>query len=64
VNNVGFFEVRKFAEITDQDWTAMFELNVMSGVRLARALFPGCWSETAAASCSLPASRRSSRIRK
>ena len=41
VNNVGFFEVKPFTEITDRDWTDMFELNVMSGVRLTRALFPG-----------------------
>ena len=41
VNNVGYFEVKEFAEISDQDWLDMFELNVMSGVRLARALLPG-----------------------
>ena len=41
VNNVGFFEVKDFADISDRDWTDMFELNVMSGVRLARALMPG-----------------------
>ena len=41
VNNVGFFEVKPFAAITDEDWTAMFELNVMSGVRLTRELMPG-----------------------
>jgi NAD(P)-dependent dehydrogenase (short-subunit alcohol dehydrogenase family) len=41
VNNVGYFEVKQFADITDQEWLDMFELNVMSGVRLARALFPG-----------------------
>ena len=41
VNNVGYFEVRKFEDISDREWTAMFELNVMSGVRLTRALFPG-----------------------
>jgi NAD(P)-dependent dehydrogenase (short-subunit alcohol dehydrogenase family) len=40
VNNVGYFEVRPFAEISDRDWLDMFELNVMSGVRLARALLP------------------------
>jgi NAD(P)-dependent dehydrogenase (short-subunit alcohol dehydrogenase family) len=40
VNNVGYFEVKEFAEISDQDWLDMFELNVMSGVRLARALLP------------------------
>ena len=41
VNNVGFFEVKEFAEISDQGWLDMFELNVMSGVRLTRALLPG-----------------------
>jgi NAD(P)-dependent dehydrogenase (short-subunit alcohol dehydrogenase family) len=41
VNNVGFFEVKEFSAITDRDWLEMFELNVMSGVRLSRALFPG-----------------------
>src|SRR5262245_51196255 len=41
VNNVGYFEVKKFTDITDQDWLDMFELNVMSGVRLTRAIFPG-----------------------
>jgi NAD(P)-dependent dehydrogenase (short-subunit alcohol dehydrogenase family) len=41
VNNVGYFEVKPFAEIADADWTDMFELNVMSGVRLSRALLPG-----------------------
>ena len=38
VNNVGKFEIKPFFEISDQDWTAMFELNVMSGIRLSRAL--------------------------
>lgn len=41
VNNVGYFEVKPFADISDEDWLAMFELNVMSGVRVTRALFPG-----------------------
>ena len=41
VNNVGYFEVKPFSEISDEDWTRMFELNVMSGVRLARELMPG-----------------------
>jgi NAD(P)-dependent dehydrogenase (short-subunit alcohol dehydrogenase family) len=44
VNNVGYFEVKAFADISDGDWTDMFELNVMSGVRLTRALFPGMLS--------------------
>ena len=41
VNNVGYFEVKPFTDIADEDWLAMFELNVMSGVRLTRALIPG-----------------------
>ena len=44
VNNVGFFEVKPFVDISDQDWLDMFELNVMSGVRLTRVLFPGMLS--------------------
>lgn len=38
INNVGYFEVMPFFDISDDDWTKMFELNVMSGVRLSRAL--------------------------
>jgi len=41
INNVGYFEVKPFVEISDADWLAMFELNVMSGIRLTRALFDG-----------------------
>jgi NAD(P)-dependent dehydrogenase (short-subunit alcohol dehydrogenase family) len=41
VNNVGYFEVREFGDLSDRDWLDMFELNVMSGVRLARTLLPG-----------------------
>jgi NAD(P)-dependent dehydrogenase (short-subunit alcohol dehydrogenase family) len=40
VNNVGIFELRPFTDITDDDWTKFFEINVMSGVRLARVLLP------------------------
>jgi NAD(P)-dependent dehydrogenase (short-subunit alcohol dehydrogenase family) len=40
VNNVGFFEVRNFFTIDDAAWTAMFALNVMSGVRLTRSMLP------------------------
>lgn len=40
VNNVGYFEVRPFTQISDADWFSMFELNFMSGVRLARVLLP------------------------
>src|ERR1017187_9393776 len=41
VNNLGMFEPKSFAEIPDADWLRMFEVNVMSGVRLSRAYLSG-----------------------
>lgn len=41
VNNAGIFEPKPFTEITDADWFRFFEVNVMSGVRLSRHIFPG-----------------------
>ncbi len=40
VNNLGIFEPKPFAEISDDDWLRFFETNVMSGVRLSRAYLP------------------------
>jgi NAD(P)-dependent dehydrogenase (short-subunit alcohol dehydrogenase family) len=40
VNNAGMFTVNEFFDIEDADWQAMFDLNVMSAVRLSRALMP------------------------
>ncbi|RYU92319.1 SDR family oxidoreductase [Mucilaginibacter terrigena] len=39
VNNVGIFEPKEFKTITDEDWLKFFEVNVLSGVRLARVYF-------------------------
>jgi len=36
VNNLGFYEPKTFFEIADADWMRMFEVNVMSAVRLTR----------------------------
>ena len=36
VNNLGIFEPKAFEQITDEDWLRFFEVNVLSGVRLAR----------------------------
>jgi NAD(P)-dependent dehydrogenase (short-subunit alcohol dehydrogenase family) len=36
VNNVGIFEPKAFAAISDEDWLRYFETNVLSGIRLAR----------------------------
>jgi NAD(P)-dependent dehydrogenase (short-subunit alcohol dehydrogenase family) len=41
VNNVGGTDIRKFEELTDDDWQASFELNLMSAVRATRAALPG-----------------------
>ncbi len=41
VNNLGIIETKSFAEITDADWLRFFEVNVLSGVRLARHYLPG-----------------------
>ncbi|MFI5024065.1 MAG: SDR family NAD(P)-dependent oxidoreductase [Alphaproteobacteria bacterium] len=40
VNNLGIFEAKPFAEISDADWLRFFEVNVLSGVRLARYYLP------------------------
>jgi len=41
VNNLGIFDVKPFLEIPDAEWLRFFEVNVLSGVRLARAYLPG-----------------------
>jgi 3-oxoacyl-[acyl-carrier protein] reductase len=41
VNNVGGTEIRQLDELTDADWQASFELNLMSAVRATRAALPG-----------------------
>ncbi len=40
VNNLGIFEPKPFEEIPDSDWMRFFEVNVLSGVRLARLFLP------------------------
>jgi NAD(P)-dependent dehydrogenase (short-subunit alcohol dehydrogenase family) len=40
VNNVGLFELKPFGEITDDDWAHYVDVNIMSGVRLSRAVLP------------------------
>jgi NAD(P)-dependent dehydrogenase (short-subunit alcohol dehydrogenase family) len=41
VNNLGIFDPKAFGEISDEEWLRFFEVNVLSGVRLSRALLPG-----------------------
>jgi NAD(P)-dependent dehydrogenase (short-subunit alcohol dehydrogenase family) len=40
VNNLGIFEPKPFEDIPDADWIRFFEVNVLSGVRLARLYLP------------------------
>ena len=41
INNLGIFEAKPFEEIPDADWRRLFEVNVLSGVRLARLFLAG-----------------------
>jgi NAD(P)-dependent dehydrogenase (short-subunit alcohol dehydrogenase family) len=41
INKTGNFEVKDFFDIGDQEWSRFFEVNVLSGVRLARAYMKG-----------------------
>src|SRR5271154_1137340 len=40
INSLGIFEPKPFEDITDADWVRFFEVNVLSGVRLARLFLP------------------------
>jgi NAD(P)-dependent dehydrogenase (short-subunit alcohol dehydrogenase family) len=41
INNVGTTTLKPFVDLTDEDWAGLFDLNVMSGVRLTRHYLPG-----------------------
>ena len=41
VNNLGIYEPKPFFDTPDEDWRTMFEVNVMSGVRLTRHYLKG-----------------------
>src|SRR5690606_25425008 len=41
VNDLGIYGAKPYFEITDADWEQIFQVNVMSGVRLARHYAPG-----------------------
>jgi NAD(P)-dependent dehydrogenase (short-subunit alcohol dehydrogenase family) len=40
VNNLGIYEPKNFTDISDEDWLRLFEVNVLSGIRLSRHYFP------------------------
>jgi len=41
VNSLGVYAAKAFPDITDAEWSAIFETNVLSGVRLTRHYLPG-----------------------
>jgi NAD(P)-dependent dehydrogenase (short-subunit alcohol dehydrogenase family) len=41
VNNVGAARQHSFEEVTEEDWEALWQLNVMSYIRTIRAVLPG-----------------------
>ena len=40
INNLGIFEPKSFEDIPDADWLRFFDVNVLSGIRLARLFLP------------------------
>lgn len=46
VNSVGAALFKSFDDLTDEDWLFMYQLNVMSGVRLTKHYLPGMTKRT------------------
>jgi NAD(P)-dependent dehydrogenase (short-subunit alcohol dehydrogenase family) len=42
VNNLGIFEVKLFAQISDEDWRHFFESMYSAGCACPASIFPGC----------------------
>jgi NAD(P)-dependent dehydrogenase (short-subunit alcohol dehydrogenase family) len=40
INNLGAYESKDFFDISDDDWLDLFQVNVLSGMRLSRAYLP------------------------
>lgn len=40
INNVGVYEMNDFFDIKDEDWSKLFEINIMGSVRLSRHYMP------------------------
>ncbi|HST15290.1 MAG TPA: SDR family oxidoreductase [Gaiellaceae bacterium] len=60
VNNTGGTEIRKLAELTDEDWQRSFELNLMTAVRTTRAALPHMQRGAAIVNVSSTAAKRPS----
>jgi NAD(P)-dependent dehydrogenase (short-subunit alcohol dehydrogenase family) len=60
VNNVGGTEIRKLAELTDDDWQRSFELNLMTAIRTTRSALPHMGPGSAIVNVSSTAGKRPS----
>jgi 3-oxoacyl-[acyl-carrier protein] reductase len=60
VNNVGGTDIRKLADLTDDDWQRSFELNLMTAVRTTRAALPHMRPGSAIVNVSSTAAKRPS----
>lgn len=60
VNNVGGTQIRKLAELTDDDWQRSFELNLMTAIRTTRAALPHMRPGSAIVNVSSTAGKRPS----
>ncbi|MBW1655294.1 SDR family NAD(P)-dependent oxidoreductase [Flavobacterium quisquiliarum] len=40
INNVGIFDLKNFEDIEEEDWYKIFEINVLSSIRLSKKLLP------------------------
>lgn len=40
INNVGIFELKDFENLEDEDWYRIFDINVMSSIRLSKKILP------------------------
>jgi len=60
VNNVGIYRPEPFDEVSDETWQMYFDINVMSGVRMARHYLKGMLERDWGGSSSCPANRASS----
>jgi 3-oxoacyl-[acyl-carrier protein] reductase len=60
VNNAGGTEIRKLADLTDDDWQRSFELNLMTAVRTTRAALPHMRPGAAIVNVSSTAAKRPS----
>lgn len=60
VNNTGGTDIRKLAELSDDDWQSSFELNLMTAVRTTRAALPHMQRGAAIVNVSSTAGKRPS----